>query len=56
MTNYRPLSTLSNLSKIFEKRIYSQINAYMSDKFSKYLTGFCKNHNAQHGLLKMIES
>ena len=43
MTNYRPVSTLSNLSKVFEKLIYSQINTYMSDKFSKYLTGFCKN-------------
>ena len=56
MTNYRPVSTLSNLSKVFEKLIYSQINTYMSDKFSKYLTGFCKNHNTQHGLLKMTES
>ena len=43
--NYRPMSTLSNLSKIFKKRIYSQINTYMSEKFSKYLTGFRKNHN-----------
>ena len=56
MTNYRPVSTLSNLSKVFEKLIYSQINTYMSDKFSKYLTGFCKNHNTQHALLKMTES
>ena len=43
--NYRPMSTLSNLSKVFKKRIYSQINTYMSEKFSKYLTGFRKNHN-----------
>ena len=34
--NYRPVSTLSNLSKVFGKLIYSQINTYMSDKFSKY--------------------
>ena len=50
--NYCPVSTLSNLSKVFEKLIYSQINTYMSDKFSKYLTGF---HNMQHTLLNMIE-
>ena len=25
----------------------------MSDKFSKYLTGFCKNYNTQHALLYM---
>ena len=36
--------------------IYSQINTYMSDKFSKYLTGFPKNHSTQHALLNMIEN
>ena len=54
--NYRPVSTLSNISKVFEKLIYSQINTYMSDKLSKYLTGFRKNHNTQHALLNMIEN
>ena len=54
--NYRPVSTLSNLSNIFEKINYSQINSYKSDKFSKYLTGFRKNHNTQHALLNMIEN
>ena len=29
--NYRPVSTLSNLSKVFEKHIYSQNNTYMSE-------------------------
>ena len=28
----------------------------MCDKFSKYLTGFRKNHNTQHALLNMIEN
>ena len=42
------MSTLFNLSKVFEKLIYPQINLYMIDKFSKYLTVFCKNHNTQH--------
>ena len=54
--NYRPVSTLSNLSKVFENLIYSQIKTYMSDKFSKYLTEFRKNHNTQHALLNMIEN
>ena len=53
--NYRPVSILSNLSKVFEKLIYSQINTYMSDKFSKYLTGFRK-YNTQHALLNMIKN
>ena len=28
----------------------------MNDKFSKYLTGFCKSHNTQHALLNVIEN
>ena len=54
--NYRPVSTLSSLSKVFEKLTYSQINTYMSDKFPKYLTGFRKNHNTQYALLNVIEN
>ena len=55
-TDYRPVSTLSNLSKIFEKLIYLQLNNYMQNKFSMYLTGFQKNRGTQHTLLKMIEA
>ena len=54
--NYRPISTLSNFAKLFESIIYSQLNDYMENKFSKYLTGFRKNHNTQNSLLRMIES
>ena len=54
--NYRPISTLSNFAKLFENIIYSQLNDYMENKFSKYLTGFHKNHSTQNSLLRMIES
>ena len=54
-TDYRPVSTLSNFSKIFEKLIYLQLNNYTQNKFSVYLTGFRKNHGTLHTLLKMIE-
>ena len=54
--NYRPVSILPHLSKVlFIKRIlYKQINSFMKNKFSPYLCGFRKNHNAQYSLLKMI--
>ena len=52
--NFRPVIILSNLWKVLKKFIYSQINAYMSDKFVKYLTRFCKIHNTQQALLNMI--
>ena len=55
-SNYRPISTLSNFSKISEKLIYSQVNSYMEPKLSKYVAGFRRNHNTQHALLRMIES
>ena len=54
--NYRLVRVLSNLSKVFKKLIYTQIITYMSDKLSKHLTGFCKNHNTQYSLLNMIEN
>ena len=44
--NYRPVSRLSNLSKVSEKLVCFQINIYMNDKFSKYLAGFRRKiHN-----------
>ena len=55
-SNHRPINTLSNFLKIFEKLIYSQINSYMEPKLSKYLAGFCQNYETQHTLLRMIES
>ena len=54
--NYRLISTLSNFAKSSESIIYLQLNYYMDNKFSKYLTGFRKNHNTQNSLLRMIES
>ena len=38
--NYKPISLLLHLSKIFERLIYKYINGSMCDKFSKYITGF----------------
>ena len=42
--NYRPISTLSNFTKFFESILFTQLNRYMQDKFSKHLTGFRKDH------------
>ena len=39
-SNYRPVSTLSNFLKIFEKLIYSQVNSHVERKLSKYVVGF----------------
>ena len=50
--NYRPI----NFIKLFEGILITQLNIYMQKDFSKYLTGFRKNHNTQVSLLSMIES
>ena len=46
--NYRPVSALFNVSKVFERIIYSQIDVFMQDKLSNLLTGFRKSHCTQH--------
>ena len=53
--NYRPVSILATLSKIYEKIFYPQIYEYFDRIFSKYLCGFRKGHSTQHCLLFMLE-
>ena len=53
--NYRPISLLSHVSKVFERILYAQINNYMQNKLSKYVTGFRKSHGTQHSLMIMLE-
>ena len=53
--NYRPVSVLPHMSKVFERIMHHQTNDYMKDKLSKQLTGFRKNHSTQHCLSCMLE-
>ena len=52
---YRPVSLLPNVSKVFERIIYQQINTYIKDKLSKCLAGFRKSHGTQDLLVTMLE-
>ena len=55
-SNYRPVSILSNVSKIYERCLYSQLYDYFNKNiFSKYQCGFRKGFNTQPTLLVMIE-
>ena len=54
--NYRPVSILPHISKVFERILYKQIDTFMTTNFFPYLCGFRTNHNAQYSLLKMIEA
>ena len=53
--NYRPVSILSSLSKIFERSLYYQINDYMDPKLSIHQCGFRKGLSPQNCLLVMLE-
>ena len=53
--NYIPISILPNLSKVYERLMYSQIYPYFDTLFSKFQCGFRKGFNAHHCLLAMIE-
>ena len=53
--NYRPVSVLPHVSKIFERIMYLQIENFMEGKLSKFITSFRKNHSTQHCLVNMLE-
>ena len=52
--NYRPVSILSSMSKIFERLMRNQINIFMEDKLSMFLCGYRKGMGAQNCLLYLI--
>ena len=54
--NYRPICALSPLSKVFERILDKQMNAFMVDKLSDKFCGFRKGYNTQHALLKMLDT
>ena len=53
--NYRPISILPILSKIYERIMHSQIRAYFDNILSKYQFGFRQGYSSQQCLLALIE-
>ena len=54
-SNYRPISILLSLSKVYEGIMHNQIYPYLNKIFSKYQCGFRKGFSAQHCLIAMTE-
>ena len=48
-------STLPNISKIYERCLYKQIQNYFDEIFSKFQCGFWKGFKAHHCLVNMVE-
>ena len=53
--NYRPVSILQVVSKIYERIMQKQINLYVDKYLSPYLCGYRKGYNTQYALMAMIE-
>ena len=54
--NYRPVSILPLLSKVYERVIYEQTSYYFEPFFNEILCGFRKAHSTQHALFKLLTS
>ena len=53
--NYRPLSVLPVVSKVFEKIMHDQISQYIDSFLTPYLCGYRKGFSTQKALLSLIE-
>ena len=53
--NYRPISILPTLSKIYERCMYDQMYKYFDQILSQYQCRFRQGYNTQHCLLGMVE-
>ena len=53
--NYRPVSILPNVSKIYEKIMFNQISDFFENIFSKFQCGFRKGFSVHHCLVAMLE-
>ena len=54
--NYRPISLLPSVSKLYEKDMYSQILNYIEQHLSPYLFGFRKGHSTEQCINVMLEN
>ena len=53
--NYRPISVLNAISKIFERIIKYQIMKHMYSLLSPYVSAYRKNYSCQHVLIRLLE-
>ena len=54
-TNFRSVSVLPLLSKVFEKIMYDQLYEYAETFLNKLLCGFRKAHSTQHALFRLLQ-
>ena len=57
VNNFRPISILSPINKVFEKILYSRLIKYIdkSNILYKYQFGFRKKHSTEHALIELVD-
>ncbi|XP_057308104.1 uncharacterized protein LOC130645990 [Hydractinia symbiolongicarpus] len=53
--NYRPVSLLPTVSKVFERILAKQLLPFFNTFLSKYLCGFRKSYSCQYAILNMLQ-
>lgn len=57
ISNYRPISLLSNVNKIFEKALHFRLYAFIEQTkcLNKFQFGFRESHSTKHALIQITE-
>ena len=54
-SNYRPITILPSLSKVFETLVHTRISPYFEDIFHKHVFAYRKHHGTDTALLRLTE-
>ena len=54
-TNYRPITILPAISKVFEKTVHCRISPYFEEIYHKYVFAYRKYHGCDSALLSLTE-
>ena len=57
LSNYRPISLLPTISKIFERILYNQLYEYFNSNnlLAEQQYGFCFNHSTEYAAVKFVD-
>ena len=57
LPNYRPMSLLPTMSKIFERIIHIQLQEYFNSNnlLAEQQYGFCPNHSTEYAAVKVVD-
>ena len=54
--NYRPVSILNGMSKIYERFIHNSLSSYAETILSNFISAYRKSYSSNHVLLRLIEN